>query len=87
MTGQPTCSVNHAHLTVIFATAGHVPTLLKLAPKFPVLKLIISIDELSPETHKLLTAWGQTLNVQIKDLRESKYTLSTRSTIIAYSNV
>ncbi|KAJ7929234.1 hypothetical protein B0H13DRAFT_1703325 [Mycena leptocephala] len=62
--------INHAHLTVIFATLDHLPSLLKMAPQTPHLKLIISIDALSPEMSKVLTQWGQTHKIMVKDLYE-----------------
>lgn len=33
-------------------------------------KMIVSIDDLSPDTKRILTAWGEGLNIQIKELRE-----------------
>ncbi|KAJ6618362.1 hypothetical protein B0H10DRAFT_1947722 [Mycena sp. CBHHK59/15] len=68
--------INHAHLTVIFATVDHIPDLLKLAPKVPHLRLIVSIDTLSPEISKIYTQWGQTHNVLVKDLSENLLTAS-----------
>ena len=64
-------SINHAHITVIFVTKGHIPTLLKIAPKTP-LKLIVCIDDLSEEAKKILTSWGDVQKVQILELRDSK---------------
>ena len=63
-------SINHAELTVIFATPAHIPSLLKLAPKTPTLKMIVAMEPLSPETKGVLSAWGETVNVQIKELSE-----------------
>ncbi|KAJ7702319.1 hypothetical protein B0H17DRAFT_1043697 [Mycena rosella] len=60
--------INHAHLSIIFATLEHIPSLLKLAPK--ALKMIVSIDALSPEISKVFTAWGQTHDIVVKDLYE-----------------
>ncbi|KAI0664918.1 acetyl-CoA synthetase-like protein [Cubamyces menziesii] len=62
--------INHAELTVIFATPAHIPSLLKLAPKTPTLKMIVAMEPLSPETKGVLSAWGETVNVQIKELSE-----------------
>jgi hypothetical protein len=41
------------------------------------LKLIVSIDDLSPELKKTMSAWGETHNVQIKDLRECERSLKS----------
>ncbi|KAI0781049.1 acetyl-CoA synthetase-like protein [Trametes elegans] len=62
--------INHAELTVIFATPEHIPALLKLAPKTPTLKLIVAMDDLSSETKSVLSAWGETVNVEIKQFAE-----------------
>ncbi|KAF7353625.1 Long chain acyl-CoA synthetase 7, peroxisomal [Mycena venus] len=62
--------INHAELTIIFATMDHIPSLLKMASKTPRLKLIVSIDALSPEISKVFTEWGQTHNILVKDLSE-----------------
>ena len=39
--------INHASLTAVCTSISHIPTLLKLAPRCPTLKLIISLDPLS----------------------------------------
>ncbi|KAF9458659.1 hypothetical protein BDZ94DRAFT_1270171 [Collybia nuda] len=62
--------INHAHLTVIFSTVDHIPTLLKLAPHVPMLKLIVCLDELSAEARTILKEWSATQNVQLQELQE-----------------
>ncbi|KAG5645915.1 hypothetical protein DXG03_005062 [Asterophora parasitica] len=62
--------INHAHLTVVFATSEHIPTLLKLAPNVPILKRIVCIDDLTQEASKVLLEWSLAQNVQIQELRE-----------------
>ncbi|KAK7023957.1 peroxisomal long chain acyl-CoA synthetase 7 [Favolaschia claudopus] len=62
--------INHAELTIIFSTLDHIPALLKMAPQIPVLKMIVSIDPLSPEISKVFTEWGQIHNIVVKDLSE-----------------
>lgn len=42
--------INHASLMTVCASLSHIPTLLKLAPRCPSLKLIISLDPLSNGT-------------------------------------
>jgi len=66
-------SINHAHLSIIFTTAEHIPALLKLAPKVTVVKMIVSFDSLSPDAHKAFVAWGETVGVQVKELSEREY--------------
>lgn len=62
--------IDHAHLTIVFTTSDHIPTLLKLMPKVPILKTIVSIDELSIDSRKILTEWGLTTGVKVLELRE-----------------
>jgi len=62
--------IGHANLTLIFATSQHLSTLLKLAPKVPMLKVIVSIDPLIGEAKNVLQAWGKMVSVQIMDLFE-----------------
>ncbi|KAF7975311.1 hypothetical protein HWV62_10094 [Athelia sp. TMB] len=54
---------------VIFATKEHIPTLLKLAPR-TTLKLIVSIDDLSEDSSKILKAWAEVQKVKIIQLRD-----------------
>ncbi len=63
-------SINHAELTVIFATPTHIPSLLKLVPQCPKLKMIVAMDPLPAQAKTALAAWGETLNVQVKELSE-----------------
>lgn len=42
--------INHASLTSVCASLNHIPTLLKLAPRCPSLKIIVSLDPLSSGT-------------------------------------
>ncbi|KAG6854926.1 hypothetical protein C0991_009749 [Blastosporella zonata] len=62
--------IDHANLTVIFSTSDHIPTLLKLVHKVPKLKLIVCIDDLTPEANQILTEWAVSQSVQLKQLRE-----------------
>lgn len=62
--------INHSHLTVIFSTSDHISELLKIAPRVPFLKYIISIDNLAPESKRILAEWGASQNVKVQELRE-----------------
>ncbi|KAK4542702.1 hypothetical protein LTR36_006274 [Oleoguttula mirabilis] len=69
--------LNHASLTAVCSSLNHIPTLLKLAPRCPSLKLIISLDPLSdgaelPGTSKkdILSAMAAEHGVQIHYLRD-----------------
>ncbi|TEB35960.1 long-chain-fatty-acid-CoA ligase [Coprinellus micaceus] len=62
--------INHSHLTVVFTSGDHVSTLLKLIPKTPTLKLIVSFDELPEEATKAFKEWAQTQGVEFQTLVE-----------------
>ncbi|KAK4075103.1 uncharacterized protein Triagg1_4767 [Trichoderma aggressivum f. europaeum] len=47
--------INHAELACVVCSLPHIPTLLKLAPRIPSLKLIVSLDELEQGEQKGLT--------------------------------
>lgn len=70
-----TCSpsIEHAHLSIIFATSDHIATLLKLAPSLPMLKYLICIDTLTVDASKILRAWAQSLNVRFSEFAECKF--------------
>jgi len=63
-------SINHAHTSLVFSTSDHVPTLLKLAPKVGLLKVIVVIDTVTAESGKLLKEWSESQNVTILHLSE-----------------
>ncbi|KAK5136424.1 hypothetical protein LTR08_003069 [Meristemomyces frigidus] len=69
--------INHSSLTAVCSSLLHIPTLLKLAPRCPSLKLIISLDPLSdgaelPGSSKkdILSAMAAEHGVQIHYLRD-----------------
>ncbi|KAF5373058.1 hypothetical protein D9758_001668 [Tetrapyrgos nigripes] len=62
--------IDHAHLSIVFSTPDHLPTLLKAKPKTPMLKIIVSIDALTPESKAILTQWGQAVGVKVMELSE-----------------
>lgn len=64
-------SINHSEITIIFAAPSHIPSLLKLAARCPVLKMVVAMEPLTAETKSVLTAWGETVNVEVKELSES----------------
>jgi long-chain acyl-CoA synthetase len=52
-------SINHANLTVVFATSDHIPTLLKLVPKVPDLKMIVCVDSVPLNVATIFREWSQ----------------------------
>lgn len=65
-----TRSINHSGLSVIFASVNHLAELVKLAPKTPHVKMIVSLDDLEPELKRVLTSWAGQHNIKIKTLNE-----------------
>ena len=63
-------SLNHSEISIVFATQDHIPALLKLAPKCPNLRMVVSMDELSDETKKVLKAWGESVQIDVKEMFE-----------------
>lgn len=69
--------INHASLTTVCASVSHIATLVKLAPRCPSLKLIISLDPLStegelPGTSKkdILNALAAQHGIQIHEMKD-----------------
>ncbi len=54
--------INHASLTAVCTSLSHIPTLLKLAPRCPTLKLVVSLDPLSSGTELPGTSKKDLLN-------------------------
>jgi long-chain acyl-CoA synthetase len=68
--------INHASIVCVVTSLPHIPTLLKMKPRLPTLKLIISIDSLTAgeqEGHSkldLLTSIGSELGVSIYEMSQ-----------------
>lgn len=68
--------LNHGAITCVACSVNHIPTLLKLAPRVPTLKLIISLDPLDngepagTSKHALLNAAAAPLGVKIFSMTE-----------------
>ena len=54
--------INHAGLTSVCASVSHIPTLIKLAPRCPTLKLVISLDPLEEDGEQAGTSKKALLN-------------------------
>ncbi|KAL7423613.1 medium-chain fatty acid-CoA ligase faa2 [Cryptotrichosporon argae] len=61
---------NHCPLSVVVASANHVVSLLKIAPKCPSLRVVVSIDLLPPAERALLTQWASTVGITLLDMHE-----------------
>ena len=63
-------SINHTEMSLCVLSPQHIPTLLKMAPQIPTLKVLVSLDTLPAEEKKILVAWGSTVGVKVMDLEE-----------------
>ncbi|ORX34097.1 hypothetical protein BD324DRAFT_653376 [Kockovaella imperatae] len=61
---------NHCPLSVIFAEASKLPALLKMAPRCPSLRVIVSIDPISVAERNVLNQWASTVNLELLVLDE-----------------
>jgi long-chain acyl-CoA synthetase len=68
-------SINHAHLTVVFLTSDHVPTLLKLVPKMPNLKMIVCMDTVPSNVATIFKEWSQTQGLVFREFAERLFFL------------
>ncbi|EGP90457.1 unnamed protein product [Zymoseptoria tritici ST99CH_1A5] len=69
--------INHAGLTCVASSITHIPTLLKLAPRCPSLKIVISLDPLYSELDRpgqskldILRLLGDQAGIQVHDMRD-----------------
>ena len=63
-------STNHCPLSIIFSATNHITSLLKLVPKCPSLRVIISIDTLPPAEKTVLQDWAHHVGVELLELPE-----------------
>lgn len=61
---------NHAPLSIVVASANHIPTLLKNAPATPCLRYVVSMDKLSHQEHTILKAWAASVGVELWQMDE-----------------
>ncbi|KAF8321178.1 long-chain-fatty-acid-CoA ligase [Clavulina sp. PMI_390] len=62
--------MEHASLSVVFATAEKIPSLLKLKNTLPALKVIVSIDSLGNTVRPLLTQWATDKGIELYEFDE-----------------
>ncbi|KAG9521015.1 acetyl-CoA synthetase-like protein, partial [Aureobasidium melanogenum] len=69
--------INHSQLSAVATSVNHIPTLLKLAPRCPTLKIIVSLDPLTsgselPGTSKadILNALASEVGIQVIYIRD-----------------
>ncbi|KAI9843379.1 MAG: hypothetical protein M1838_002634 [Thelocarpon superellum] len=68
--------INHAAMVCVATTLAHIPTLLKLKPRLPTLKIIISLDPLGEEElpgqskESLLNEWAKEVGAAVISLKD-----------------
>ena len=68
--------INHAEIPCVATSLPHIPTLLKLKPRLPSLKVIVSLDPLDQgdrpghSKHSILTAMAADLDVRIYSIQQ-----------------
>ena len=65
-----TCSTNHCPVSIIVASSNHLAQLLKIAPKCPTLKAIVSMEDLTMRERSLLNEWAATVGVEVLVMSE-----------------
>lgn len=60
--------INHSPLSIVFTASSHIPALLKVAPKCPSLRVIVSMDTLMEREGAVLKAWAETTGVELWEL-------------------
>ena len=68
-----TIRLNHIESTLVVVAPQHVTTILKLAPRLPDMKCIISMDTLSEESRRIYESWGAEFGIKIYDLAQSEF--------------
>jgi long-chain acyl-CoA synthetase len=61
---------NHAPLSVVIASADHLPTLLKNAANTPCLRYIVSMDKLPAQEATILKTWAASVGLELLLLEE-----------------
>jgi long-chain acyl-CoA synthetase len=64
------CSTNHCPLSIIFSAANHLPSLLKIAPQCPSLRVIVTMDTLPRAERDVLSQWASSVGVELLDMAE-----------------
>lgn len=61
---------NHCPLPIVFASTNHLASLLKIAPKCPTLRIVVSMDPLPKAQKAVLSEWASSINVELLDVEE-----------------
>lgn len=61
---------NHCPLPIVFASANHIASLLKIAPRCPTLRIVVCMDPLPASEREVLSQWASTVDVELLDMLE-----------------
>ena len=61
--------MNHAEIQIVWMTVNHIVAMLKLAPKIPQLRVIISIDPLE-DSAEYIKEWASEHNIKVYEFSE-----------------
>ncbi len=57
-------------MSIIFASTNHLASLLKIAPKCPSLKVIVTMDTLTRAERDVLSQWASSMDIELLDMLE-----------------
>jgi long-chain acyl-CoA synthetase len=60
--------INHSPLSIVFTSSIHIPALLKVSPKCPSLRVIVSLDKLMERERNVLKAWSDSTGMELWEL-------------------
>ncbi|WRT65995.1 uncharacterized protein IL334_002946 [Kwoniella shivajii] len=61
---------NHCPISITFASSNHLASILKMAPKCPSLRIVVSMDPLAPSEHNLLSQWAASIGIELMTMDE-----------------
>ena len=64
--------INHAELSIVFATADHVPFLLGHASQLPTLKVVVVMDDMDEGENRALSAFAKDKSIKLMNMAECK---------------
>lgn len=65
-----TSNTNHCPLPIVVAASNHLTDVLKMAPHCPALRVLVSMDPISPAERDVITQWAASLGILFLDMTE-----------------
>lgn len=63
-------STNHCPLSIVFAATNHLADMLQIAKACPTLRVIVSMDPMTPTEMSVLQAWASSVDVELLTLAD-----------------